>query len=294
MCLFGCNSNSGGSASTPPAASGSGSGSGSGTVGRDAGSACVSCCPVFVVRSQTVAIQPADRTRTDIGIGEEVRLSTDPSTSVTWTIAGDDGQMGALSSASGATTTYTACDRGKGVTINAVRSCGRSATIALTVVQPNLGTLESPIDISAITPPTITAGFQATQFMQPANVSFMNCEYRERTCAGLASDLFASDAGQMHDDTGFWIPLSTTVNAHGTALAGNDTVHTTMRISRFPHGGTIDGRFHWPIPWSVQVRGGGTNGDYPFDTLHHIETYTAATRTLAITKGGQSASRVVP
>ena len=294
MCLFGCNSNSGGNASTPPAASGSGSGSGSGTAGRDAGSACVSCCPVFVVRSETVARQPADRARTSVGIGEEVRLSTDPSTSVTWTIAGDDGHMGTLSNASGATTTYTACDRAKGVTINAVRSCSRSATIAFTVVQPDRGTLESPTDISEIRPTTVKAAFQATPCVLPATVSFMNCELRERTCAGLASGLFASDAGQMHQDTGSWIPFTTTVDAHGTALAHNDTVSTRMNISRFPHGGTTDGQFHWPIPWSVQVRGGGTSGDYPFDTAHHIESYTAATRTLAITKGGQGASRVVP
>lgn len=288
MCLFGCNSNSGGSASGTPTPSPSAS------AGRDAGSSCVSCCPIFVVRSLAVATLPADRARTNLGIGEETNLSTDPATAVTWTIAGDDGSMGTLSTASGTTTKYTACDRGKSVTINAARSCGRSATIAFTVIQMGGGTLESPTDVSVIAPPSIAVGFTATPTGQPANVSFLNCEMREGTCPADATGIFAFQAGQVHPDTGSWVPFSANVDANGTPITTFDTIKTTMDISTFPTGGTVDGRFHWAIPWRVQVRGGGTSGPYVFATPDHVKAYTASTRVLDISKGGQSAHRTVP
>lgn len=286
MCLSGCNSPSGGSAAQPPP-------SGS-TSSAPAGCASGSCCPTFVIKSQTVATQPADRTRTKIGIGEEVKLTTDPSVSVTWTIVDDNGDKGALSGASGASTVYTACDRAKSVTVKAVNHCGNSATIAFTVVQVDHGTLESPIDISAISPPTIKVGFTGVPTAQPADVSFLNCEMREGTCPAVCSGIFASQSGQQHADTGQFVPFSTNVDAHGTALGVRDTVSTNAPISTFPAGGTTDGNFHWAIPWRAQVRGGGVNGAYVFATPDHIKAYTAATRLLDVSKGGQDAHRTVP
>jgi hypothetical protein len=287
MCLFGCSSGSGGSASTPPS-----TGTGSAT---SAGSNCNNCCPPFVIRSETVATQPTTRTRTRVGIGEEVRLTTDPSTSATWTIVGDNGDMGTLSTASGSSTTYTACDRAKSITVQAVSACGHTTTIAFTVVAIGSGTLESPTDISAIAPPTITVGFTAVPTVQPTDVSFMNCEMREGTCPAAASGVFASQAGNVHADTGSWVPFSASVDAHGTALGTRDTVSTTAAISTFPAAGTTDGRFHWPIPWRAQVRGGGVNGAFVFGTpLDHVKAYTAATRLLDVSKGGQRANRTVP
>jgi hypothetical protein len=286
MCLFGCKSGDGGSASSPPPASSGGS--------ADAGSGCATCCPAFAIRTQTVATQPADRTRTRVGIGEEVRLSTDPSTTVTWTIVGDNGDMGVLSTASGATTTYTACDRGKSVTVRAASACGHVETVALTVVQLAGGTLESPTDISSITPPTIRVGFTAVPTAQPADVSFLNCEMREGTCPAAATGVFAGQNGDVHPDTGTFVSFSATVDAKGTALSTRDTISTTMAISTFPTGGTTDGRFHWPIPWRAQVRGGGRNGAFVFATPDHVKAYTASSRTLSVSKGGQSASRTVP
>jgi hypothetical protein len=296
MCLFGCNSPNGGSAGQPPPTTGSGTGTGTGCT---AGSATTGCgCPPFAIRSQTVATQPANRTRTRVGIGEEVRLTTDPSTSVTWTIVADNGDKGVLSSASGTSTTYTACDRGKTVTVQAVSGCGHTETIALTVVQISGGTLESPIDISAIAPPTITVGFTgvptAQAAPQPGEVSFLNCEMREGTCPAAATGVWASLNGRVHADTGSFVAFSATVDAHGTALTTRDTVSMASALSLFPAGGTTDGRFHWPIPWRAQVRGGGVNGAYVFATVDHVNTYTASTRLFETTKGGQRAHRTVP
>ena len=289
MCLFGCNSNSGGAAANPPANTATTSGS-----ATPAGSACINCCPSFVIRSQTVATQPADRTRQRLGIGEEVRLTTDPSTAATWTVVGDNGDMGTFSTASGTVTVYTACDRSKSITVRAVSACGHTTTLALTVVQLSSGTLESPLDISVIAPPTITVGFTGIPTAQPADVSFLNCDMREGTCPAAASGVFAGEAGSTHADTGSWVPFSAVVDAHGTALSVRDTVSAKAAIATFPAAGVVDGRFHWPIPWRAQVRGGGVNGEFPFETPDHVKAYTAATRLLDVSKGGQHAHLNVP
>lgn len=286
MCLFGCNSSDGGSASSPPPSSP--------TCSTTGGSPSPGCCPSFVINSRTTATSPANRARTRLGIAEETVLSTAPSTGVTWSIVGDDGDKGSLTSTSGNSTTYKACDRGKSVTVQAVSACGHTSTIALTIVQISGGTFESPTDISSIAPPSITVGFTGVPTVQPADVSFLNCEMREGTCPAACSGLFASQQGQVHPDTGSWVPFTATVTAQGTQLGGSDTISTTAPIANFPAAGIQDGRFHWPIPWRAQVLGGGRNGEFVFDTLNHVKAYTAASRLLDVSKGGQSAHRTVP
>lgn len=246
-----------------------------------------------MIKSKTIATQPTNRARTRIGIGEEVRLTTDPSESVTWSIVGDDGKKGKLSTATGTATTYTAHDRAVGVTIEAKCSC-HTETIGLTVVQPNHGTLESPTDISVLTSTTAKVGFVAVQHFQPNDVSFINCEHKEGTCPGTATGVLSSIDGITHKATGDWILCSSTVNAKGTALAGTDTVTNQHQLSRFPSGGTTDGNFHWPIPWRIQVRGGGQSGEFVFDTLDHVASYTSSSRLLRVDKGGSSAQRNIP
>lgn len=287
MCLTGCSRRS--SEHTEAASTGAAdctTGSGTG--------AAAGCCPTFTIRSRTVATQPSDRARTTVGIGEEVRLSTDPSQSVRWTIVDDDGAKGTLSAASGASTTYTAHDRAASLTVRAESSC-HTATLALRVVQPGSGTLESPVDLSVMTATTAQVGFRAVHHVQPANVSFLNCEFKEGTCAATASGVLSGKNGEVHAPTASWIPFTSTVTGRGTALDGDDTVRTgTYPFTMFPAGGTTDGRFDWPIPWRIQVRGGGVSGAFVFDTLTHVESYTAATRVLRIDKGGQTQQRTIP
>jgi len=291
MCLFGCNSNSGSSTASQGANQSSQGGS---TTGTSNGGACINCCPSFNIRSQTVATQPSNRTRTTIGIGEEVNLSTDPSTSVTWSINSDDGHKGTLSQSSGSTTKYTACDRAKSVTIRGRNHCGNEDTITFTVVAPSSGRFHTETDISRITPTTIRVGFRASPTMMPNSVSFYNCEMREGVCMSTSSGVLAERPEQQHADTGSWKGFTSTVGRDGTVLSVPDTVHTNQALSKFPTGGTTNGSFLWPIPWRSQVRGGGTNGPIVFDTLNHHETYTASSRELKMSKGNRNKKRTVP
>lgn len=284
MCLTGCTPQSSQESSDP---------------GTDstAGGSEEDCCETIVIESRTVATQPSNRARTDIGIGEEVELTTDPSTSVTWRVIDDDGHKGVLSTASGSSTIYTACDRGKTVSIEAECSCGKTATIVFNVVQMSGGTLENPIDVSTVSSTHILVGFDATPTFQPTNVSFAKCEFREGVCLSTASGVFADIHGIEHHETASWVPCSSTVGLSGTALTRPDNVTSGNQpiAAVFPPGGTTDGHFHWPIPWRIQVRGStNTNGEYVFATLDHINAYTASTRILSTSKGGQSVSRTVP
>lgn len=287
MCLTGCTPNSGSQTRTQ-----AGSATASSTQ-PSGGSGTTTPCVTFSITTETVATQPDPRTRKRIGIGEEVRLTTTPSTSATWTIVGDDGDMGTLSTSSGSSTTYTACDRGKSVTIEA--SCsGHSARVTFTIVQPTQGRFGIATDISSVTSTTIRVGFQAPPTMMPNDVSFRNCDLREGTCTAATTGVFLVNPAPVHADTGSWVPFSATVGENGTELSTSDTVSGTRSLSLFPANGTTDGRFHWPIPWRTQVRGGGTNGELIFDTLNHELTYRAANRGMEMKKGNRSVQRTVP
>lgn len=287
MCLTGCNSDSGkqartqGGRATPRPTQPSG---GLGTT---------TPCVTFSITTETVATQPSLRTRKQIGIGEDVRLTTTPSTTATWMIVDDDGDKGTLSTSSGTVTIYTACDRGKSVTIEA--SCsGHSARVTFTIVQPTQGRFATATDISSVTSTTIRVGFQAPPTMMPNDVSFRNCDLKEGTCPASTSGVFLVNPAPVHAATDSWVPFSSTVGADGTELSTSDTVSGTRSLSLFPASGTTDGRFHWPIPWRTQVRGGGTNGELIFDTLNHQLTYRASDRRMKMEKGNRSAQRTVP
>lgn len=291
MCLLGCDSNSGSSTASQGVKQRPQNGNATGTSN---GGTCTNCCPSFNIRSETVATQPSSRTRTRIGIGEEMNLSTDPSTSIRWSIVSDDGHKGTLSRSSGSVSKYTACDRAKSVTIKGRNSCGNEDTITFTVVEPSSGRFYPETDISQITSTIIRAGFTAPPSMMPNNVSFYNCDYREGVCIAYTSGIFIRNPNPEHEETSLWIPFSDTVSTNGTQLRGSDTVHGTRPLSLFPSGGITDGLFHWPIPWRVQVHNGGTNGEFVYDTLDHKLTYRASDRRIKMEKGNRSAQLSVP
>ena len=291
MCLSGCTSDSG--KETAKTGEKAGSGTTAPGTGTTNGGTIATCKP-FKIKSETVATTPGVRTRTKIGIGEEVNLTTDPSTSVKWTIVSDDTHKGTLGTASGVKSKYTACDRSKTVKIEAKSACGRTETITFTVVQPSGSQFGAETDISAITATHIAVGFTAPPAALPNDVSFYNCEMREGTCMSTSSGVLAVSPEIQHADTGSWIGFSKTVGTNGTELGVSDTVRSRRPLTTFPAGGTTNGRFSWPIPWRAQVRNGGTNGAIVFGTMNHVPSYTAASRVYSMTKGNRSKQRVVP
>lgn len=293
MCLAGCTSDSGNETAsqsappettTPPSAG----------TGTSNGGATATCEP-FVITSETVATTPGARTRTRIGIGEEVDLATDPVTTVTWTIVSDNGQKGTLSTASGSTSQYTACDRAKSVTIKAESACGRTDTQTFTVVEPSDGRFGTVTDASTVTTNTVNVGFTSPPAMMPTDVSFYNCEMKEGECLAAAEGVFAHWDKLKHDATaGNWRLFTSTVGTNGTELGLSDQVGTgDLPLTTLRATTTGTHQFLWPIPWRVQVRGGGTNGESVFDTANHHATFDPGAQDVKMEKAGASTHRTI-
>lgn len=292
MCLFGCSSESGDTTSKQGGAAGKEK-TATGT-GTSNGGAAATCAP-FVIKSETVATTPGARTRTRIGIGEEVNLTTDPSTSVTWTIESDDGQKGTLGTASGNSSQYTACDRGgKTVTIKAESACGRTDTHQFTVVQPSSAHFVGQADISSLTTTTAKAGFTGTVYAMPADVSFYNIDTTEGACQSTGTGVF-SHWNNISHSLYPWFPSTSTVNANGTEQGWFDTCDTgTLQRTALNAATTGSHQFLWPIPWICQVRGGGTNGTFTIQISTHNSTWAHSSRVLQVSKAGSTQPLTVP
>jgi len=142
---------------------------------------------IFKVKSETVATTPSDRSRTQIGIGEEVTCSIIPASipaSLTANWSENTGN-GKVSPAMGTSTTFTASQSPSTSRVR-VRVGGVECTLNFTVIAPN-GILYSPDNADSPDypripgPPNLFIGngryFPVT--IQPTTVSFCNVEFRE-------------------------------------------------------------------------------------------------------------------
>jgi len=133
---------------------------------------------VFKVKSETVSPTPSDRSRTTIGIGEEVNLSTDPATTVSWSVTGG----GSVSQTSGSSTKFTASKSPSNSTIRA--SVGSKVIeLQFTVIAPTSITSTKRADIGhgAVGPPNNHIGSYTTYdiTVNLTTVSFFWVELRE-------------------------------------------------------------------------------------------------------------------
>jgi len=135
------------------------------------------------IKSETVSPIPDDRTRTTIGIGEEVTLWTDPSVSVTWSVTPAGG--GSVYPPRGTSTTFTASKSPSVSTVHATIGT-TDCTLVFTVIAPT-GMKYSPDNADADGfphtpgPPNNYIGngraFPIT--IQQTTVSFYNVDFQE-------------------------------------------------------------------------------------------------------------------
>lgn len=129
---------------------------------------------VYKIATETVATKPADRKRTNLGVGEEVSLTFKPSAvSVSWSV---ENSKGSIFPASGATATYTAHDEAATANVKADFK-GVSETTVFTVVEP-AGETATKTDLSW--PAGVQgAGMDIVVTTTPTDVSFSNVEVLE-------------------------------------------------------------------------------------------------------------------
>ncbi|MDI6774793.1 MAG: hypothetical protein QME60_05285 [Verrucomicrobiota bacterium] len=128
------------------------------------------------VDTETVATTPSNRSRTKIGIGEEVVCSVLPAMSVNWSATGG----GTVSPSTGNSTTFTA-SKSPSTSIVHAQVAGADCTVTFTVVAPDGMTTSLASDGSLGSPGTNNIGAKSFSdcYVLPNDVSFYKVEFQE-------------------------------------------------------------------------------------------------------------------
>lgn len=227
--------------------------------------------PAATITSETVATSPGVRTRTTIGVGEEVNL-THSGGSATWTTTG-----GTLSATTGATVTLTAPDTAQKVTVTA-----NGATIDFTVIAP------SGVHMDRFTGTGIRhtqnfpdSGIQTRPFLLPDTVNFSNVQYHEVDIGAVATGTYSCHNGTGHDASPATLTLSSTVvSGKGTQANARDTVYSGHCGGTAPF---TPGSISFAIPYEYRI---GTGSFRRFATVNQVHTLEADASTLNTDKAG--------
>jgi hypothetical protein len=237
--------------------------------------------------TRTVAISPANRQRKEIGVGEAVVLSVQPSpkTSLSWSIAGEGNSgPGTLSAETGNPVTFAAPERASHTTVT-VTMGDTMLTVEFNVIEPNGAFIEQePGSLVSHERGIPSVGFCGAIFVTPANVSFRNVEIFEGDAVATATNYFAYENEQLHDPTDRWVPMYAHFDGKGS-LFGIDLIHGDADN----HAPYEAGQFTWRIPWFFRVAGGEKK---QFATMEHVKTIDSK-GSLTLSKGGTRVTKKV-
>lgn len=228
----------------------------------------VAPCVTCEITSETVMTQPPDRARTDIGVGERVRVTFSLG-EADWTLAGD----GFLSSPTGQTIVYRAPSRAQTVTLTATGG-GCTATKTFNIIAPNAVRMRRRDTLHRLN--TVSIGMHTDIFILPDTVNFHAIDIREVDAALAASGVFAPLAGRGHirnppSGVGSAVSALTTVTpGFGTKIDGIDNIILGFLVT--PPAAAV-GRGEWTIPWEYALHGGTFRR---FHTVHQVHSCDAA------------------
>jgi len=227
------------------------------------------------METETLATIPSNRTRTRLGIGEQVTLTLLPTglSPITWSNAGG----GTLDATSGGSVVFTANDRAASPSVTATYA-GVPISAAFTVVEPSS---ESAIKTSEDVFPAGTqgAGMRLEITIAPTDVSFENVESQE--VPGPATSI-----------TGYFTSFPADSLKHVPAgwvqIAPGNKKFDHAAFSGFASPWSAGG-FQWVIPIQWRVVGSANMGTLP----NRIQTFsiTNSSGTSTVSKLGQSVTR---
>ncbi len=234
------------------------------------------------INSETVAISPGVRTRTTIGVGEEVTLTYSEGVAL-WTTTG-----GTLSSSSGSSITLTAPDTAQSVT---VRGGGAGvATKNFTVIEPATVNMDrEPGTGIRHTKDMPDIGIQTRPFLSPDTVNFYNTTVHEIDLPGVPTSpgVYSCNpfsSGHCGGPCGDASASNVVVANKGTKIDGVDTVYSGFCPS-FSAPFT-PGSLTLRIPWEYKV---GSGPYHQFDTVIQYHALLAdISSTLVASKAGAS------
>ena len=228
---------------------------------------------VMQLESETVMLQPEDRKRLTVGVGEEVKLSLSPEGKVGSAVWEVDGK-GSISSTNGVSSTFTAYKR-EDVTTVRVLVNGKSASLPFVTIEPQTVYFENINDenralldpdlffhsLKGQAPPKrnlYCVMYDGVHYIGPSNVNFHKVKISE-------------DFTRLEYDWGYWAwhpnpkvrqvdhkawrdqPRDLTVKVipgKGTLAPAPDDITGVVDLDQPP---LTDGYAWWDIPWYFQV-----------------------------------------
>jgi hypothetical protein len=259
--------------------------------------------PSAEITSDTVATEPADRSRHDLGVNEPVTL-TFSGNSAHWSNASG---LGKLSSTSGKTVTYTASiTAAPAVTIEAVDAVTHAtATITFKILVPQ-DPLFEVIPATQATPPPDpdffhhtqgipSVGFDANVYLQPDTVSFQYIKVREKDVQFYATGYYLWENGKWHigwnhpDLNPPWSEARSFAQGKGWLLKLTDSVWSGAQPNRTLDPGIVKA----VIPWQYTSASNPSLGPYNFATVTQICELHSDRSTLTANKGTASISTTI-
>jgi hypothetical protein len=241
--------------------------------------------------SETLATVPANRARTRIGVGEEVKLtfrtgSNQPAVA-TWRANGS----GNLSSNSGAEVTFTAGDRAGTTVITARSAAGESCSVLLTVVEPENVIVQMVPGSEYHVKGHMSAGFLGKWVVTPSDVSFSKIELRELDALAPAIGELAPANDSSHGPNPAFAAMGATVEGLGTPMAEGHVDQIAVKVEKSFFGVVNDpikdGVAAFRIPYEYRVGATGT----PKTFTHVIQLIVAKQGVCTISKGGVSVTK---
>jgi peptidoglycan hydrolase-like protein with peptidoglycan-binding domain len=234
------------------------------------------------ITSQTVATSPGLRTRTTIGVGEQVTLTHSLGTAATAWVA-TAGTFLPPAGATGAVVVFAAPDTAQTVTITA-----SGVTITLTIVAPTGAHMDRfPGSGVKHTLNLADVGIQTQPFLLPDTVNFNKVVYHELDVAGTTAAPFPCGLPPGHCGAGGGgaacgdLPMTATVVAgKGTQSAQSDCAFMGSCGTTPPFTPVV---FTIAIPYEYKV---GTGAFHAFSTVNQVHALLADASTLTADKAG--------
>ncbi len=243
------------------------------------------------METECVSTKPADRKRTKIGVGEEVKLTITPATlsPINWNVTGN----GKLSANTGSTVTFTANDSASKPKITADYA-GTKVDVEFEVFAPTAPTVTKDSELGGYPAGQAGTGMTCQFQYNPTDVSFYRVQILE--VPGPATSITGyftsfSAAALAHHPSPTWVTLGA-----DNKLAG--AVRDTAAIaSPLPNGtggfpAWSDGGFDWVIPNKYRVIGASATGGYPVGNVTQTFRIKASGVTTVTKQGTGTAASV--
>lgn len=242
--------------------------------------------PPEVITSQTVVTSPGTRTRTTIGVGEEVNLTHAPG-SAAWTTT-----SGTLSATNGVTVILTAPDTAKRITVNA-----GTATISFDIIAPTSVAMDrEPGTGVKHTLNQPDSGIQTRVFLGTDTVNFSRVRYRELNVAGVPTSpgVYSCNTFSTGHCSGATAGACPDKALTDTVVAGKGTQSLLGDCAYSGHCGTappfVPGSITVNIPYEYKV---GTGAFHAIRNVPQVHTLEADASTLTSSKAGATGSTTV-